>query len=40
MDPQHIINVCEDNWDANKSDCSGFVRACLNCFGDYPFLCR
>ena len=27
MDAQHIIVVCEANWDAHKSDCSGFVKA-------------
>jgi hypothetical protein len=33
MDPQHIIDVCESNWDANKSDCSGFVKAVSNALG-------
>jgi hypothetical protein len=27
MDPRHIIDVCEANWDAHRSDCSGFVKA-------------
>jgi hypothetical protein len=27
MDPQRIIDLCEANWDAHKSDCSGFVKA-------------
>ncbi len=27
MDPQRVINVCEPNWEAHKSDCSGFVKA-------------
>lgn len=30
MDPQHIIALCDANWDANKSDCSGFVKAVAN----------
>jgi len=33
MDPPHIIDVCENNWDANKSDCSGFVKAVSNALG-------
>jgi hypothetical protein len=33
VDPQHIIDVCENNWDANKSDCSGFVKAVSNALG-------
>jgi hypothetical protein len=33
MDPQHIIDVCENKWDANKSDCSGFVKAVSNALG-------
>jgi hypothetical protein len=33
MDPQHIIDVCENSWDANKSDCSGFVKAVSNALG-------
>jgi hypothetical protein len=33
MDPQHIIDVCENSWDANKSDCSGFVKAVANALG-------
>jgi hypothetical protein len=27
MDAGHIVEVCEANWDAHKSDCSGFVKA-------------
>jgi hypothetical protein len=27
MDAGHIIEVCEANWDAHQSDCSGFVKA-------------
>ena len=27
MEPQHIIDACETNWEAHKSDCSGFVKA-------------
>ena len=27
MDAQRIIKICEANWDAHKSDCSGFVKA-------------
>jgi hypothetical protein len=27
MDPQHIIDACEANWESHKSDCSGFVKA-------------
>jgi len=27
MSPQQIIAVCEANWEAHKSDCSGFVKA-------------
>jgi hypothetical protein len=27
MDPQQIITACQASWDANKSNCSGFVKA-------------
>jgi hypothetical protein len=27
MEPQHIIDACETNWEAHKADCSGFVKA-------------
>ena len=27
MDPQTIVNLCEANWEANKANCSGFVKA-------------
>jgi len=27
VDAQRIIKICEANWDAHKSDCSGFVKA-------------
>ena len=33
MDPQHIIDVCEANWDANKSDCNHFVKAVADALG-------
>jgi len=33
MDPQHIIDVCEDNWDANKTDCNHFVKAVASALG-------
>jgi hypothetical protein len=33
MDPQHIIDVCEANWDDNKSDCNHFVKAVANALG-------
>jgi hypothetical protein len=31
--PQQIIDACEDNWDADKSDCSKFVRDVAATFG-------
>jgi hypothetical protein len=33
MDPQHIIDICEGNWDANKSDCNHFVKAVADALG-------
>lgn len=30
---QIIINICESKWDAEKSDCSGFVRAVASPLG-------
>jgi hypothetical protein len=33
MDPQHIIDVCEANWDANKTDCNHFVKAVADALG-------
>jgi hypothetical protein len=33
MDPQHIIDVCEADWDANKSDCNHFVKAVADDLG-------
>jgi hypothetical protein len=27
MSPEQIISICEANWEAHKSDCSGFVKA-------------
>lgn len=33
MDPQHIIDVCEAKWDANKSDCNHFVKAVADALG-------
>ena len=33
MDPQHIIDTCEANWDANKSDCNHFVKAVADALG-------
>jgi hypothetical protein len=33
MDPQHIIDVCEANWDANKNDCNHFVKAVADALG-------
>jgi len=37
MDPQRIIDVCEANWEAHKSDCSGFVKAVAAALGDSTF---
>jgi hypothetical protein len=31
--PQQIIDACEDNWDADKSDCSKFVKDVVATFG-------
>ena len=36
-DPQQIIAVCEANWDAHKSDCSGFVKAVSSALGVTTF---
>jgi hypothetical protein len=33
MDPQHIIDICEANWDANKGDCNHFVKAVADALG-------
>jgi hypothetical protein len=33
MDPQHIIDVCHTNWDANKDDCNYFVKAVADALG-------
>jgi hypothetical protein len=33
VDPQHIIDVCEANWDANKGDCNHFVKAVADALG-------
>jgi hypothetical protein len=33
MDPQHIIDVCEANWEANKNDCNHFVEAVADALG-------
>lgn len=33
MDPQHIMDICESNWDANKSDCNHFVKAVADTLG-------
>jgi len=33
MDPQHIIDVCNANWEANKSDCNHFVKAVADALG-------
>jgi hypothetical protein len=33
MDPQHIIDVCEADWDANKTDCNHFVKAVADDLG-------
>ena len=35
MDPkaQQVIDACEANWDANKSDCNAFVRAVADAIG-------
>lgn len=33
MDPQQIIDACEANWDANKSDCNHFVKAVADALG-------
>lgn len=32
-DPQHIIAMCEANWDTHKSDFSGFVKAVSSALG-------
>jgi hypothetical protein len=32
-DAQHIIDACEANWDANKADCSAFVKAVATALG-------
>jgi hypothetical protein len=33
MNPQHIIDVCDANWEANKSDCNHFVKAVADALG-------
>jgi hypothetical protein len=33
VDAQYIIDVCEANWDANKSDCNHFVKAVASALG-------
>lgn len=33
MDPQHIIDICEANWEANKTDCNHFVKAVADALG-------
>jgi hypothetical protein len=33
MDPKRIIDVCQVNWEAHKSDCSGFVKAVCAALG-------
>jgi hypothetical protein len=33
MNPQQIIDACEANWDANKSDCNHFVKAVADSLG-------
>ena len=37
MDPQHIIDVCEANWEAQKSNCSGFVKVVAAALGVSTF---
>jgi len=37
MDPQRIIEICEANWEAHKSDCSGFVKAVTGTLGVTTF---
>jgi hypothetical protein len=37
MNPQQIIAVCEANWEAHKSDCSGFVKAVSSALGVTTF---
>ncbi len=37
MDPQRIIAVCKANWEAHKSDCSGFVKAVSGTLGVHTF---
>ena len=32
-DPQAIIDACEAEWEAHKSDCSGFAKAVAGRFG-------
>jgi hypothetical protein len=38
MDANQIIEVCEANWDAHKSDCSGFVKAVVAALGLSTFV--
>jgi hypothetical protein len=37
MTPQQIIDACEAVWDANKSNCSGFVKAVATSLGVTTF---
>jgi hypothetical protein len=37
VNSQQIINVCEANWEAHKSDCSGFVKAVSSALGVTTF---
>jgi hypothetical protein len=39
MDPQHIIDTCESNWDANKGDCNHFVKAVADALARSYSLC-
>jgi len=37
VDPQHIIGVCDANWEAHQADCSGFVKAVAFALGVSTF---
>jgi len=37
MTPQQVIDACEANWETNKSNCSGFVKAVAASLGVTTF---
>jgi hypothetical protein len=37
MSPQQVVSICEANWEAHKSDCSGFVKAVSAALGITTF---